>query len=151
MIKIAKITHFSDIKRRQQKKKVVKHSILVLIVILISLSCVYIFSRYTVDEIKYMILGSFGVSEEGGYPIQLPGGSITYMGQHDGDLMIANETNIYSYDSAGVRKFDVQHMQQNPVIKSCGKKLAVYDVGDNYYSIYEGKNKVQKKEIENNI
>lgn len=64
-----------------------------------------------------------------GYPVVLPGGRLLGMAPMDNGLVIAADSNLYTYNNTGRRMLDMQHGMINPTISVAGGRFLAYDRG----------------------
>ena len=64
-----------------------------------------------------------------GYPVVLPGGRLLGMSSMDNGLIVAADSNLYTYNSTGRRMLDMQHGMINPTISAAGGRFLAYDRG----------------------
>lgn len=71
-----------------------------------------------------------------GYPSPLPGGKLLQMTSADNALVVAADSNLYTYNATGRVLLNTQHGMITPTVTTAGSRILAYDRGANKVMLF---------------
>lgn len=142
-------------KKKEHKNKVKKTAILSVLV-LFGLTVFFTRTLWLpklqafLDKPHATILND-GKIEKGNFPIALENSSDNALVRINNELVKADDTNIVFYNENGETEKTYEHNYATPIIRKCGSRLLVFDLGGNNLQVLSRKNKIFDKKFENPI
>lgn len=130
---MAEITDFNEVRKKRQRKRMIRGIILVAAILLVTFVLSYFMNHDPYGGPKSF----FQQFQSGsGYPVDAPGGKTKGMYSLDGLLVVVNDTDLLMYNNRGGKVFEVKHQMASPQINIEGDMMLMVDEGSKSYALY---------------
>lgn len=153
---IVNITDIRAARKKEKKKKRIK-KIIALCVVLAVVGSAYGFRNKWVPKLEGILdkphktIVNDGEVQKGNFPIELDDNSNEKITNFDGRLMTIDKNHIILYDESGNEENNISHTYADPIAKTAGKRILLYDNGGNSFEVMTRKNQVYTKTTDNPI
>ena len=92
-----------------------------------------------------------GKKQSGNFPLTFDESSVNVIKQLSDGIVRVDDRNIAFYDESGNKISDNSHNFANPVVRTSGKRVLVYDNGGNSFRVLNKKGELLSKDIDQSI
>ena len=92
-----------------------------------------------------------GKKESGNFPLTFDESSVNVIKQLSDGIVRVDDRNITFYDESGNKISDTSHVFANPVVRTSGKRVLVYDNGGKSFRVLNKKGELLAKDIDQSI
>ena len=127
------VTNLGEVRKKRKRKKLLRAAAAIIFILAVTYGAAAIMNHQ-----DYMGPASFFTMLQGGegYPVEAPGGKSKGLYTAGGNLAVVNDTDLFLYNTKGSQIFNVKHHMANPLAKSAGNFLLMFDRGGKGYSLY---------------
>ncbi|MBR6046123.1 MAG: hypothetical protein IKP47_10865 [Ruminococcus sp.] len=142
---------------RLKSRKRLKRLIIVLILAIIAAAVYYTRSLWVpklegiLDKKHDTIVNEDGVVQSGNFPLDIGNNNTVQLSLLDGSLISVDGGHIFTYDTNGKLRDTAYHSYGNPVIRSEGKRLLLYDFGGTSFKLYNKTGEMFDKRMESSV
>ena len=117
----------------------------------------YLLRGYWVPELEGILdkphktIVNDGKTEKGNFPVSIDRNSDISISEYGNYFITVDKNHILMYDESGEKSGSFTHNYGSPVMKTCGKRIMVYDYGGNSFRVLNRKNELYSKNTEMNI
>lgn len=154
-----KVIDMEDIRRerkREKNKKRLKKLLLILIVLALGAAAYltrnkWVYRLEGILDRKPETIVNDGETQKGNFPISINSGSVNTIDVLDGNIVSADDSQIYIYGENGKQINTFVHNLGNPVVRVAGRKLLAFDNGGKDFKVYNKNGELYSKTIDDNI
>lgn len=154
-----KVIDMEDIRKerkREKNKKRLKKLLLILIVLALGATAYltrnkWVYRLEGILDRKPETIINDGETQKGNFPISINSGSVNTIDVLDGNIVSADDSQIYIYGENGKQVNMFVHNLGNPVVRVAGRKLLAFDNGGNDFKVYNKNGELYSKTIDDNI
>lgn len=148
---MGKVTNLNEFREQKKRKKIVRRTVLILVLFCLTVGGAYIFTTYTPSQLAG-IIGDFFMGDRGnGFPIESPVVNARGLYDQNGSLLVASDSYLYEYNLTGKKSAQIKHDFLSPAIETDGRFTLLYDRLTNRYNIYKNNEPFKTKKLDNPI
>lgn len=153
------IVNITDIRAARKKEKTKKRikKFIALGIVVVFVGSAYGFRNKWVPKLEGILdkphktIVNDGETQKGNFPIELDDNSNVKITGFDNRLMTIDKNHIIMYDESGNEENNISHTYADPIAKTSGKRILLYDNGGNSFEVLTRKNQVYTKTTDNPI
>ncbi len=153
---ISNVTDIRAARKKEKKKKLYKKIAAIAVVVAFGVG-VYASREVWVPKLEGILdrphatIVNDGKKESGNFPLTFDESSVNVIKQLSDGIVRVDDRNITFYDESGNKISDNSHNFANPVVRTSGKRVLVYDNGGNSFRVLNKKGELLSKDIDQSI
>ena len=153
---ISNVTDIRAARKKEKNKKLYKKIAAIAVVVAFGVG-VYASRGVWVPKLEGILdrphatIVNDGKKQSGNFPLTFDESSVNVIKQLSAGIVRVDDRNIAFYDESGNKISDNSHNFANPVVRTSGKRVLVYDNGGNSFRVLNKKGELLSKDIDQSI
>lgn len=153
---ISNVTDIRAARKKEKNKKLYKKIAAIAVVVAFGVG-VYASRGVWVPKLEGILdrphatIVNDGKKQSGNFPLTFDESSVNVIKQLSDGIVRVDDRNIAFYDESGNKISDNSHNFANPVVRTSGKRVLVYDNGGNSFRVLNKKGELLSKDIDQSI
>ena len=135
--------------RKASVLKKIKYAVVVLLVLLLMFFFIGYREDITLENIRYLLkyvdVSPSAIGEDSNVAVSFDESAVLFTSVYRSDLVILTQNKIVTYDMSAKNGISDNHTLLNPALSVGKKYFAIFDMGENYFALYNSFSKIYEE------